>query len=961
MRLKVLSAAASLLAVLPGSSQALGLGDIQLKSALNAPLEAEIELVGVTADELSGLKAQLASRDTFARYGLDYPAFLTGITLRTVRASDGRNLIQLRSGTPITEPLATLLVEVNWSRGRQMREYNVLLDPPVFAPPSAQAPAPVAAPVVGSGERSGGVARPAASPSARQAAPTPAAPPASPTAPAAVSAAAGGSYQVRRGDTLSGIASGLVGDVPVDRRRAMIAIYRGNTTAFDGNINLLRSGSVLRLPDQASISSIDPAEAGAEIRRQSAAWQSGRPAAEAAPAQDARLKLVPPAEAAGTGPSAAAQAPSAAGTGAPALQQRLSELESQLAESRRLIDLQSAALAKLQGAPAAVPSAAPAAPTPGPVAAAPEAPVAQAPDAPPAPAPAVKQAPAAKVEASSSKGSYVDVLKAYWYLPAGALALLAALLGLRAARSRREESDPLATGEFSVAALRDPELRSFDNNTMPLRAPNIVGMGNVDPSFLVEESSASDRIPQASRTGRHAKLEDAAPTVSIPLAMGLDHGDPLAEADFHMAYGLYDQAADLVRSALQREPQRRDLKLKLLEVFFVWGNKDQFLLVAKELAASRGEAQPGEWDKILIMGKQIAPDDALFGESASGAGNAGVDLNLEGGQNRVDFDVVGEPGAAPEAESVDMDFSATLSGSGTDSTLLNKDVLDFPLDDPARGSVDAQGDADTARQSIQGLRDEFKSIFDVESPTVEQPQLPQDETLRQKVDGIVSQQVATDQTAELSLDDLGLDLGALEAVGNTSLDDSQVMQVLGSSLDDLTLNTELDDTARREMDAATGLDDFATANVKAPAIDQGDSGSWLLDDEFADPSAVTVQATDPDATQAVPGLGSAPYDESATGLHQIPVGEDLGFDLEVPEHEQIDTSHFPDTQRVKAVDQADLEPATMSEVGTKLDLARAYMDMGDPEGARSILAEVLQEGSANQKQEAQRLLDSIPG
>jgi pilus assembly protein FimV len=56
-----------------------------------------------------------------------------------------------------------------------------------------------------------------------------------------------------------------------------------------------------------------------------------------------------------------------------------------------------------------------------------------------------------------------------------------------------------------------------------------------------------------------------------------------------------------------------------------------------------------------------------------------------------------------------------------------------------------------------------------------------------------------------------------------------------------------------------------------------------------------------------------------------------------------------------------LEPVTMSEVGTKLDLARAYVDMGDPDGARNILQEVLQEGSLSQKQEAQRLLDAIPG
>ena len=73
-------------------------------------------------------------------------------------------------------------------------------------------------------------------------------------------------------------------------------------------------------------------------------------------------------------------------------------------------------------------------------------------------------------------------------------------------------------------------------------------------------------------------------SVAGDTAVALDQGDPLAEADFHMAYGLYDQAADLVRIAIAREPQRRDLKLKLLEVFFVWGNKDQFLQLAHELS-----------------------------------------------------------------------------------------------------------------------------------------------------------------------------------------------------------------------------------------------------------------------------------------------------------------------------------------------------------------------------------------
>jgi len=111
------------------------------------------------------------------------------------------------------------------------------------------------------------------------------------------------------------------------------------------------------------------------------------------------------------------------------------------------------------------------------------------------------------------------------------------------------------------------------------------------------------------------------------------------------------------------------------------------------------------------------------------------------------------------------------------------------------------------------------------------------------------------------------------------------------------------------------------------------------------------------------------------------LSSDLDFNLGAPEprrvaepngHQNLDldvgTATIPDaafaqTQRLGAEDLAlpDLEPVTMSEVGTKLDLARAYMDMGDPEGARNILEEVVSEGSVAQKQEAQRLIESLPG
>ena len=93
---------------------------------------------------------------------------------------------------------------------------------------------------------------------------------------------------------------------------------------------------------------------------------------------------------------------------------------------------------------------------------------------------------------------------------------------------------------------------------------------------------------------------------------------------------LRDRGFDGALTLIGDEPHRRDLKLKLLEVFFVWGNKEQFLTTARELSESRGSAEPGEWEKIVIMGKQIAPEDPMFADGNAG-GAVGVDLNLDGG------------------------------------------------------------------------------------------------------------------------------------------------------------------------------------------------------------------------------------------------------------------------------------------------------------------------------------------
>ena len=989
------SRALALLLGLPSAAFALGLGDIHLLSPLNAPLDAEIDL-DASAEELQTLKAQIAPHDVFVQHGLDWPVFLSGVQVKTQRTADGREVIKLKSNDSITEPFVTLLVEVDWARGHFVREYTMLLDPPVYTPNQNAANTPVAAPAAGAGAHEGQISRAALAQPAPAAPPPSAAPAPSSSSPAASStpssrtAAAASSvnpgdptHLVKRGETLSQIASGAAGGGPSSgqTRSWMLAIYQANPRAFDQNMNVLRTGAVLRMPDAGAIAAVSPSQASAEIRRQYAAWRGAAPAAGGSAAEPGRLRLVSPAE--------PGSAPGADNSGeVKALQGRVKDLEGQVGEQKRLLEMRNAELADLQQklaakqatqapAPAAQP---PVAQTPPPAAAPPEAtpPAETAPTPPPAAAqpetaatpPPAEEPPAAAPPAAAAPkpakptptvsttpgaGGILDTLISYWWALAAIVLVVLAWLGIKAWRSRRQSDFDDSLSRLAVAGAESAS-RGFATGEVPQVRPSKAAAP--EDAFLVEESGKHERPrflggpAPAAAAARHVASDE---TISSETAINLDQGDPLAEADFHMAYGLYDQAADLIRIAISREPARRDLKLKLLEVFFVWGNKDQFLQTARELAETRPEAAPGEWEKIVIMGKQLAPEDPLFtaGGGLSGAAAGGVDLNLEGGQSRVDFDLLGEP-VPGEAVGVDLDIGSAL-GDTVDQAALGEGTDRNTAIDP-----NFTGSTATTRQMTQKITRDDEPMMpdfgaDPEAPTVEQPAMssPDNPTIRQKVE-IAMRQNSAEQTAELAIDDLGLDLGAIDTMDQPGL---------GNSPDAPTLVAGMDDHSRRVME---------DAQRRAGGADKpSETGTWHMDESELDAALSDrangsgAQAPDPASTSRLQAINPREVDYdlgdiNGTAAHATNGAG--GVDLDIGSVTVPDTA-FTSTQKLSSDDLAlpDLEPVTMSEVGTKLDLARAYMDMGDPDGARNILEEVLTEGSSTQKQEAQRLMESLPG
>jgi pilus assembly protein FimV len=337
---KLRIALAVALVAVAGPAAALGLGQIQVKSKVDQPLLAEIPIVSSDPGELEQLQARLASPETFRRIGLEPP---TGAAadLQFAVALDARGnpVIRVTSNAPVSQPLVTFLVEVDWGTGRLVREYSALLDAPrtVSAPaqPPIQAPELAPSNVI---ERPTEVAaaEPEAPPAEAAAEPTPEAAPADEDAvavaqpapePAPIAAApadvipapgvADDPLSVRRGDTLSQIAA-QVGQPGYTLDQTMLALLRANPDAFiRGNINLLKAGAVLRMPDATEISQLSAGEAAVVVHDQIEQWRALRqpalqPAAVAADAASAtaasptrtaggaarvagaRLEIVPP-------------------------------------------------------------------------------------------------------------------------------------------------------------------------------------------------------------------------------------------------------------------------------------------------------------------------------------------------------------------------------------------------------------------------------------------------------------------------------------------------------------------------------------------------------------------------------------------------------------------------------------------------------------------------------------------
>ena len=346
------------LALLSNAALALGLGEIKVKSQPGQPLLAEIPIISSEQGELEQLRARLASPTTFERVGLPRPQGLVNELDFSVALDEaGRPVVRVTSRTPVDVPAVNFLIEVDWGQGRLVREYSALVSAPgtLAAVGQPVIDAPVAAPT-------DTIARPAqpvvaTPPESVPAERTPL--PAPPRAPAPAPVAAAPAPQVapgdalapvRRGQSLSQVAAPLARAQGYTLDQAMVALLRANPEAFiNGNINLLKQGAVLRVPESAEAQTIREDEAAALVRSQIAEWRRARapipqpaavvePAAAAttapqaprtAPVADARLEIAP--AAAGTSGSGTQSGVSAGGEGEMLANEQLQQSKEDLA------------------------------------------------------------------------------------------------------------------------------------------------------------------------------------------------------------------------------------------------------------------------------------------------------------------------------------------------------------------------------------------------------------------------------------------------------------------------------------------------------------------------------------------------------------------------------------------------------------------------------------------------------
>jgi pilus assembly protein FimV len=949
----------------PLSAQALGFGGIKLSSSLNEKLSAEVALLSASENDIQSLKIKLASDEAFSRAGIARNAFLHSLEFKVKQNSSGDYFIHITTNETVREPFLDFLLDINWKNGRMLREYTMLIDPPGRAPKQASSSAPIIAatvepepepaPVIQAAPIEAEpavelvpdvteaptpttvepeiVATPAVNDTAAEVTPSTENIPAAfepysafvdespgelwpriPLSPYSdendfsnVKAKTTGDLGnldyglTKANDNLWEIAEKLrQGNKNISIYQVMMALLKNNPDAFiANNVHRLKVGHVLRIEDASSLTALSRKEAANAYIKQTNAWNNSRKqTAGAASVQaiiaDNTKKEI--SETTATSGELTLSSPngehlnSGGGGNEETLNNDLATMRDQLRQSKadastnrtrnielneklqlledelnrlqRSISVKDDELAALQHKLAGT-----------------ETTTAAAKD--------VKEEPA--VQAVPAVIEPVVEKMAEPIKPTKSPVEIAAEISKReVAAAEPGMMDMLLGVGSSIAAIATG---IFAGGSLLIIAPIVLFLLVVIGIIIIKRRRQGDKFQESILTGvatadssdtaaadsstfseESSFLSDFAMSGAGEIETDDSEVDPLTEADVFIAYGRYEAAEERLNEAVLNEPERMDLRAKMLELHHATQNKDAFESGAEEFYASLGENKEENplWKKIAEMGAEISPENPLFAQDE--VPEKMFEMNVS--------DAIAEPAAATMSDSEVMDIglktgvfeTADLDSADNHETDLD---MDFDLD------LDNDIEAFSAEESAL---DEEEMNFNLDSDV--------NETKEDKPEADISLGSTKDNTNDDNSLDFNLDMGA----------------------DDVMSTQELE--AEPDMTATVLTDDNA------------------LDFNFDMGDAVTAEST------------------MEQNIKEPVSIDDNDFDLNLDMGDSLDEELSLDMN-------LDDELVSSDEVGTKLDLAKAYIDMGDPEGARSILSEVMDEGSSTQKEEAQELLGQI--
>ncbi|AZP14338.1 LysM peptidoglycan-binding domain-containing protein [Undibacterium parvum] len=909
---KVLSAAVASTFLLFSDSNATGLGKLTVLSALGQPLRAEIELTSPDKDEISSLVPKLASAEAFRQSSIDFnPALLS---LRFAVESRGAGyVIRLSSTQAMNEPFVDLLLEMNSNNGKLLREYTFLLDPAELrSSQSAQVANPVSVTSQNASVKTASQSKSQAASSSVATQATPSVATVTPKKTVDKSVAvkderSTSDYQVKRGDTLGKIAEAHRGD-GVSLDQMLVGLYKANPQAFSGNnMNRLKSGQILSIPDASEVRSNSGSESRSVVMAHAADFTSYRNKLAGqvadAPAQKtveskqsvsgsitAKVKEVPTASNESLDKlklsKATTTASSKTATGKVTVDEdklakdravadanaRVKELEKNVGDLQKILELKNKDLAEKQSAASAKAVANVVAPTSA------SKPEVQA----PAPAAVVSAASAPDVSASAVATPIPPVKKKVappppppppesnwydnwsdWLLPGTVVLALLGGVGLWSSRRNKK------TQQFDDSVLTGSSMKA---NSMF----GSTGGQSVDTNNSVFNSNFA---PSASQ-------------------LDANEVDPVAEADVYIAYGRDSQAEEILKEALRTQPERHAVRVKLLEIYFSRKDPRSFERLASELyGMTSGEGD--EWAQAISMGVTLEPTNPLYA----------------GGKSHSDFSGGSAALGASTQPQDDLDPESLLGNS------LSQDMLD----------------------SI--------SIIDTASGLTEDPNHPNAEFVSTK-----------DSNLEpiLDIDSLDFDLDMPDIAPTNELDVAPAMlsEVSEVAVQKSVVEESSVDFGVIDFDFGSSDADVKVATVEDNAgslkseVSEFKSASLVDENNLAFESSSTENSLDFSGLKAEHDL-VMPTDNADAALASAPsafefdlsgINLDLGSDdlkLDIPVSTNDDVSSYN------------------AEMATKLDLAVAYQEIGDKEGARELLDEVLKGGTSDQIEKAKAMLSQL--